>query len=356
MRIALTGIAILSALFSSGQYFHETLDLFYNLRSSLEEDQKMKFGFRTYSFIKYEETVPNLLDNFQVTGRFRFPRQDNTVLKNTEWGAGLTALVTGLSKSPEVYKHPPIRVSVYSDQNNANIFSPGILVVQTWWLHDSAFSRFQVGLGFRYNYIGRNDLFSKTFPLGYDLSFYFRIKIVALQFYRSANMVYSGFAYKSEDIDDLTNASDTRFTIPDEFRNLSFFMLCFGDDYLKKPNKEDKTLYNIYLSLRRFDYSDPDLRSEFSFATLDYNTGFRITHRNLLMNPEITFTGQYEQESSTYTRYIFSLLAGYRLKRLEFRAGYSHSVCHLHAVDLYSLQESENIRCNKLLVTIVYGF
>ncbi len=115
-------------------------------------------------------------------------------------------------------------------------------------------------------------------------------------------------------------------------------------------------MYNIYLSIRRFDYSDPDLRSEFSLASLDYITGFRIMHRNLLLNSEFTFTEQYEQESSTYTRYIFSLLAGYRIKRLEFRAGYSHSVCYPHAVDLRSLQELDNIHCNKLLLTLMYGF
>ena len=83
MRYGLVIFFVLSFSLIRGQYFHESLDLYSNLRSQLINEQKFKIGFKTYSILKYQNTVPNLLDNFHLASRFRFNRKQSWILRNS---------------------------------------------------------------------------------------------------------------------------------------------------------------------------------------------------------------------------------------------------------------------------------
>ena len=356
MRYGLVIFFVLSFSLIRGQYFHESLDLYSNLRSQLINEQKFKIGFKTYSILKYQNTVPNLLDNFHLASRFRFNRKQSWILRNTEFGVGFQAFFSGASQVPDVYNKPPVLVKVYEKEGNNNVFSPGVQVIRTLWFSDTTLWRLQVGLGLRYNYIGNERFFSKSYPFGYDLSLYLKYKVFSLQYQHSAHTIYSSYRYKIEDIGDAIESDKERVSIPDEFRNLSILTLAFGDDYLKKPTKEDKTLYNIYFTFRRDDFSNKDLRSDFSFKNLDYIIGFRINHAGLKINPEFSFTPRYNIDGYSYKCHNYSMLVGYELKQFEIMFGYSHVIYYPQAVDLHSLKEAEDIHCDRVVVSIGYYF
>ncbi len=356
MRYGLVIFFVLSFSVIRGQYFHESFDLYSNLRSQLINEQKLKIGFKTYSNLKYQNTVPNLLDNFHLISRFKFNQKESRMLRNTEFGIGFQAFFSGASQVPDVYNKSPILVKVYDKEGINNVFSPGLQIIRTLWLNDTTFGRFQVGLGLRYNYIGNERFFSKSYPFGYDLSLYFRNKLFSVQYLHSSHTIYNSYTYKIEEIESVVESDKAKVSLPGEFRNMSFLTLSVGDDYLKKPTKEDKTLYNIYFTFRRDDFSNKDLRSDFSFNNLDYIIGFQINHAGLKINPEFSFTPRYNIDGYSYKCHNYSMLVGYELKQFEIMLGYSHIIYYPQAVDMFSLKQAEDIHCDRLSLSFAYGF
>jgi len=356
MRFLWVTFFVLSLTLLKGQYFHESLDLYSNLRSHLVYDQKCKIGFKTYSNLKFQNTVPNLLDNFYLNSRFKFKKKDHWMLRNTEFGVGIQAFISGANQFPELYEKPPMLIKIYDTGGKNLVISPGVQIIRNLWINDSTSGRLQVGLGLRYNYIGNDQFFSKSYPFGFDLTLYFRNKLFSVQYLYSAFSIYNSFTFKIEDIDETVESDKDRVSIPDEFRNLSFLTFGFGDDYNKKPTKDEKTLYNFYFTFRRDDYSNKELRNSFSTKYMDYIFGFWINHLGLKINPEFSITPQYKFDGYSYKCHNISLLMGYVFKHFEISAGYSHLIFYPLAVDVYSLQDAEDIHCDRLSLSLAYGF
>lgn len=340
----------------NSQYFHEILDLHYNLRSSLPKTESLKLGLRTYSFINYENTLPNLFDNFQLMGRFRLNHAESNFLRNTEWGVGFQAFMTGGGEVPEIIDSSPLHVNVYDNiKGNGSVYTPGLQFIRTWWFRDSSWSRIQAGVGFRYNHITNDVYFAKSYPIGFDISLIAKIRIISIQFMHSDHTVYNSFTYNSEDLGVPVESGYSRVSVPDDFRNLTAITLAFGDDYLARTTEEELTLYCAYFTLRRNDFSIKEKRKKFDFVDLDYIFGTKITHKFLTINAELTVNKSFNIANELYNCQIYSLLAGYDHRKIGVKAGFSHFFCYPLAVDLKSLQE-DNVHFNKLFLAFDYHF
>jgi len=337
-----------------GQYFHESLDLYYNLRSELKSEENLRIGFKTYSNLNFLNAVPNLFDNFDLRSRYRSDRQDLWILRNTEFGISFQAFFSGVEQVPEDYSKPPMSIKVYDNEGNNTVLSPGLQLNRTLWHNDTTFGHFQIGLGLRYNYIGNEKFFTKTYPLGYDFSLYFRNRLFSIQYMYSMFTIYNSFSFNIEDVDFIIESEKSRVSLPGEFKNLSLTTLSFGDDYNRRATKDDKTLYSIYFSLRSLYFSNKDLRNSNSAKYLDYIVGSWINHMGFRINPEFSFTNNYLIENYSYRCYNYSLLLGYDFKHIELKIGYSHMIYYPRVVDYYTLSQAENIHYDRLVLSLVY--
>lgn len=339
---------------AQSQYFHESLDLYYNLRSSLVKNQKVKIGFRTYSNVNFENTIPNILDNFQLLSRFRFIKKSHWFVKNTEFGAGITGFISSASQIPDQYMNPPLRIRVYDDNGHNNIVTPGLQYIRSWYFSDSLDSRLQAGLAVRYNIVGNPDLFSKSFPLGYDLSIQFNHKFFAVRFMHSAKTVYNSFTFRSDDVANIIETDRKRVSVPGEFENLTFLTIALGNAYYGVPTDKDKLLHYIYFSMRRLYPSNKEYRPELSFHNLDYIFGFRLRYKRFLMNPEYS-TNRGDIEYYGYKGQSCSFLLGYEFGKVSVKLGYAHVIYYQLAVDVSSLKNEDNITLDKLFFAIAYS-
>jgi hypothetical protein len=338
------------------QYFHETLDLYSNLRSSLSKSESLKLGLKSYSFLNYKGTLPNLFDNFNLSGRVRFNQAKRKFLKNTEWGIGFHAFMTGGAKIPKIVDSSPMHVKVYDNtKGTGSMYIPGLQIIRTWWFNDTTWSRIQAGVSLRYNHITNDDLYATNYPIGFEFSFFAKIRVISIQLLHADHTVYNSLTYNSEDLGIPPEDGHTRVSVPDDFRNLTTLTLAFGDDYLARPTKEENTLYYAYFTLRRNDFSAKEKRKEFDFVNLDYIFGTRITHKFLTINAELTVNKEYAHEDELYHCQIYSLLAGYDQNKIGIRAGFSHFYCFPLAVDHAALQ-ADNVQFNKLLLAVEYHF
>jgi hypothetical protein len=350
------GTLILIGLFTyaSGQYFHESCDLQYNLRSSISERQKMKFGFSTYSYLKYQNTIPNILDNFQVISRIKFAKSKYQFFKNAELGVKFQAMLSGKYYSANTYSSPPIHVKLYDQEGSTIALMPALQYIKNWYFMENDCSGIQLGLAFRYNYVGSEFYHDEVSPLGYDASFIYQFRALSLQVMHSINSLYSGYRYKSEDLVKIIETESEKITLPDEFTNLSFITLSFGDSYLKRSNDQEKLIYNIYISARRNDFSNKEIRTEFSFKTLDYISGFRISYKGFMINPEFTYRHTLMIDEIYYKGNYYSVMAGYEFRHFAIRTGFTHSIFYPFSVSLASLQSGENIYQEKLIFCLEY--
>ena len=231
---------------------------------------------------------------------------------------------------------------------------PAIQYIKNWNFIKHAGSGIQLGFALRYNYVGSEFYHDDVFPLGYDASFIYRIKVLTLQIMQSYNSLYSGYRYKSEDVTGIVEAESEKITLPDEFMNLTFLTLSLGDSYLKRSTNQEKLMYNIYFTLRRNNFANKELRTEFSFKTLDYITGFRINYKGFTVNPEITYRYTIQIDEANYRGNYYSVMTGYDFRHFALKLGFTHSIFYPFAVDLTSLQSGENIYQEKLILCLEY--
>jgi len=337
------------------QNFHESLDLYYNLRSSLVEDQKAKIGFKTYSNVNFENTIPNILDNFQLLSRFKFPKSSSSFVKNAEFGGNITWFYSGYGQAPDQVRKPPLYIKLYNDQGHNYIITPGLQYVKNWIPNDSIDKRIQLGLAFRYNIVGDAESFSNTYPFGYDFSFQFTKRLFSFQFMHSANTIYNSLTFKTTDLPEYSESKKKRLSIPTEFENLTFLNFTLGNPYYKLPSKNDPLLHYLYFTMRRLYPSNKDYRPELSFKNLDYIFGINIRYKKLLINPEFcTHRNYYEYYTTKGKNY--SLLIGYSFNKILVKMGYCHVVYYLLATDLLSLQNDDNIHLDKIILALDYSF
>lgn len=352
---------LLSVLFccfiltSQSQYFHESLDLYYNLRSSLVKDQKVKTGFRTYSNVNFENTIPNILDNFQLLSRFRFVNSSHWFVKNTEFGVGLTGFISAASQIPDQYQNPTMRIRVYDNHSHSNILTPGLQYIRNWHFNDTIDSRLQLGLALRYNIVGNPEIFSKSYPLGYDFSIQLNHKFFSMQFMHSANTIYNSFTFRSADVADVIETNRKRVSIPGEFENLTFLTLAFGNAYYKLPTDNDKLLHYFYFSMRRLYPSNKEYRIKLVLKNLDYIFGCRFRYKKLLINPEYS-TNRSDIGYHAYKGKSYSFLLGYEFGKISVKLGYAHVVYYELAVDVSSLKNNDNITLDKMILAIDCSF
>ena len=335
--------------FAKSQYFHETLDSYYNLRSVLSEDQKAKFGFKTYSVLHFENTIPNILDNFQVISRFKLTNKKYWLLNNSELGAGINGFITNGYDIPELYYNTSILVKLYSDKGKNFIITPVIQYIKIFQFNETGNSKMQLGLAGRYNIMGDDFYYNKTFPVGYDLSVLFNYEILTLQLMHSANSIYTSYTFNTSELEGFAESDKNRLSIPGDFQNLSFFTIAFGDYYLCEPADKKDLMYNIYLSIRKIVPSEKDLRSEDTKKQFDFITGFRVLFKKFTINPEYMVN----KTKSSLKLGNYSIMTGYDFGRLQLKAGFSHGIYIFRSVDLYSLQE-ENIHHDKLIIAFSY--
>ena len=336
------------------QYFHESLDLHYNLRSSLIKDQKATIAFRTYSNINFENTIPNLLDNFQLISRFRFANSTNSLVKNAEFGALLTGNISGAAQIPDQYRNPPVYVKVYDNSGNSNIFTPGLQYIIKWLFNDTLNKQFQIGLSLRYNIVGNTELFSETYPLGYDISLMLNHKFLSVQFLNSAHTIYNSFTFRSSEVSDIVKTNRNRLSVPMEFENLTFLTIGLGDAYYKRPTEKDKLLHYLYFSLRRLCPSNKEVRPNLSFKNLDYIFGLKLQYKQFLINPKYA-TSRGDLDNLALRANAYSILLGYEFKKISIKMGYSHIVYYELAVNVTSLKNNDHINLDKLIVSIDYS-
>lgn len=350
-------IIVFCLLFSGvkSQNFHESLDLHYNLRPSLVEDQKAKIGFRTYSNVNFENTIPNILDNFQLLSRFKFPKTSSSFVKNAEFGGGITWFYSGSGQVPDQIKKPPLYIRLYNNQGNNYIITPGIQYIKSWIPNDSIDKRFQFGLSFRYNIIGDPESFSKTYPFGYDFSFQVTKKFFSFQFMHSANTIYNSLTFKTSDFPAFSESKKDRISFPTEFENLTFLTFSLGNPCYQMPSESDPLLHYLYFSMRRLYPSNKDYRAELSLKNLDYIFGINIRYKQLLINPEFTTRRDYF-EYYTAKGKCYSLLFGYSFNRMSIKLGYSHVVYYVLATDLLSLQNDDYVHLDKIILALDYSF
>ncbi|MBM3436828.1 MAG: hypothetical protein FJY07_11500 [Bacteroidetes bacterium] len=130
-RQILIGIFLLTITGVSGQYFHESLDLQYNLRPSLNENQKFIGGVMMWSCLNYRNTKPNLFDNFLVSSRFRLREARQRLFRNAEMGLSLQVLLPGKYNKMTYSQQPPLNVRLYDGSGSTNAFIPGVQYVKT---------------------------------------------------------------------------------------------------------------------------------------------------------------------------------------------------------------------------------
>ena len=353
-------LGLLSVLFccfiltSQSQYFHESLDLYYNLRSSLVKDQKFKTGFRTYSNVNFESTIPNILDNFQLLSRFSFVNSSHWFVKNTEFGVGISGFISAASQIPDQYQKPPIRIRVYDNHGHSNIFTPGLQYIRNWHFNDTIDSRLQLGLALRYNIVGNPEIFSKSYPLGYDLSIQLNHKFFTMQIMHSANTIYNSFTFRSDDVADIIETDRKRVSIPGEFENLTFLTIAFGNAYYKLPTDNDKLLHYFYFSMRRLYPSNKEYRIKLLLKNLDYIFGCRFRYKKLLINPEYS-TNRSDVGDQAYKGKSYSFLLGYEFGKVSAKLGYAHVVYYQLAVNVSSLKNNDNIKLDKMIFAIDYS-
>lgn len=340
---------------ASGQYFHESLDVHYNLRSSLTDQQKIKFGFKTYSYLNYQNTIPNILDNFQVIFRFKLVKTEKRFFKNAEMGISFQAWLLGKYYTANTYNVPPIHIKIYDKNGNTMALIPAIQYIKNWNFIKHAFSGIQLGFTLRYNYVGSEFFHGDVFPLGYDASLIYRVKVLTLQIMQSINSLYSGYRYKSEDVEGLVETESEKITLPDEFMNLTFVTLSLGDSYLKRSTDQEKLVYNIYFTMRGTNFANKELRTEFSFKTLDYIAGFRINYKGFTINPEFIYRHTIQVDEANCRGNYYSVMTGYDFRHFALKLGFTHSIFYPFAVDVTSLQSGENIYQEKLILCLEYN-
>ncbi len=349
-------LGIISFLPATGQYFHESFDLQYNLRSSLPDTVRFKMSLSSYSFLKFLDTKPNIFDNFRMNTRFKVVKSQNSLLKKAEFGIGLQGFLTSNYKTPFVSSCPPIRISVYDSDQKNYVFTPAVQYIQLIRLNEKGNSNLQLALGLTYNIIGNDNLFSQTFGFGYDFSALLHIKVLSLQLAHFSNAIYTSYSISSSDVKDFIETDRAQISVPDDFQNLSFVTVSFGDYYLKSPAAFNEVLYTIYLSARNMVYSDKAYRSKISLKRLDYMAGFRIHYKGFSINPEFLLNNCHDLVDYPYSCLGYSIMAGYDFKKISIKAGDIYQIFYPLAVDLQSLKSAENIICNKLIVAVEYQF
>jgi hypothetical protein len=337
------------------QYFYESLDLYYNLRPSLVEDQKAKIGFSTYSNVNFENTIPNILDNFKLVSRFRFTNSSHWFVKNTEFGAGISSFITGANQFSEQYPRSPLNIKIYNDVKYNYVITPGLQYIRTWKSDNKADSRLILGLGMRYNIVGGPEMFSNSYPFGYDLSLQLMRRFFSFQFMHSTNSVYNSFTFRTADVSAFTDSDKKRISIPVEFQNLTFFTIALGDPYYKLPTENNKLTYNLYFTMRRLFPSNKEYRPELSFKNLDYIFGFNLKYKQFDLNPEYA-SNRTDLEYHDLKAKSYSILVGYSFGDISIKLGYSHVVYYELAKDLQSLQNNDHVKLDKLIFAIDYSF
>lgn len=347
-------VLCLQTSISNCQYFHESLDLHNNFRASLAEDQKVKIGFKTYSNVHFENSVPNTLDNFQFISRFQFIKSSNWFVKNAEFGAVITSFLSGAYDIPDHFRNPPIYIKVNND-GNSNVISPGLQYIRNWKLRDTIESRFQAGLALRYNYVGNTKIFSESFPFGYDFFFQLNKKFFSLQFEHSANTIYTSFAFRIDDVNAILESDRSKVSIPGEFENLTFLTISLGNPYYQIPSENDKLMHYIYFTMRRLFPSNKDLRPKLSFKYLDYLFGFNLKFKRFVMNPEYS-TKRTDTEYHSLKGECYSFLLGYETRKISLKLGYAHVVYYELSTDRLSLENNDNLKLDKLIFAVNYSF
>jgi len=172
------------------------------------------------------------------------------------------------------------------------------------------------------------DCFSKTYSFGYDLSAVLHFKRLTFQFYHAAHKLNSSYTFGTGDVEDIAATDKKRISIPEEFKNMTYFTLSLGDNYMKRPSSAKEILYRLYITLRHDVPANKDLRPEFKIKYIDVITGFNLYYRNFLFNPEVLVHESNSIGMANYNCLGASLLAGYIIKSFSMKLGYSHYTCY----------------------------
>jgi hypothetical protein len=345
----------LSLTHASGQYFHETFELQYNLRPTLKDQQKMKSEVMTWSFLKFKNTVPNFLDNFRVDSRFGFPKTQSDFFGNAEFGLSLQAVIPGKYNKLTTCGRPPMNIRLYDGYGSSNAFIPGIQYLKTWKPANQSDWDIRFGIGGRYNLVGNNYYHDSIFPLGFDASFIWRIKVFTIQVMQSYNSFYSAYRYQSEELTDEIDTEANKITIPDENYDMSLVTLSFGDPYWKYADDKERLVYNLYFTAQNMYPTKENAFKEFSLKNLDYILGFRINFHGFTINPEYTYRYSIQIDNISYEGQYFSLMAGYIINAFEVKMGFCTGIYYPLAVDLNSLQNINNLYLEKRIISIGYN-
>ncbi|MBN2173811.1 MAG: hypothetical protein JW731_06755 [Bacteroidales bacterium] len=357
MKIWLWPVVLLFSFFSAKcQYFHESADLFYNLRNAVPENKKFIAGTQSYSNLNFLNTIPNLLDNFRFVSRMKFDSAGIRNFKNLEIGIALNAFISGKTQIPLFYSSSyPMLIRVYDAQSKNTVISPGLQLIKSFPLNAKN-DRVQLGLAGYYNFIGTEDYFTVNYPFAYDLSVFINYKVLSLQGMYSAHKIYSSYTFNTSDLQGIVESEKNRVSLAEEFENLAFITLMLGDFYLDRTKDKYDVLYNIYFSLRNNVPSNKDLRPEFKMKYIDYLAGASIRYGKFLFNPEFLINRRTYVGDESYSCLGMSMLIGWEVAHFCINAGYNHFEFYRHSTDYMALKEGEDITMDKLLISLAYLF
>ncbi|HRX97454.1 MAG TPA: hypothetical protein P5514_10950 [Bacteroidales bacterium] len=338
-----------------GQYFHESADLYYNLRKAVPDHKKAVMGISTYSTINFMNTIPNVLDNFRFASRINIDSTKKGKYKNLELGFMMNGFISGKTIIPYYQQKPPINVRVENSDRNNNIFCPGLQMVKSYPLK-SQNGRVQIGLAGYYYFIGLEDYFLKNYRFAYDLSVLVNHKILTVQGMHSAHKINSSYSFKTSDLQGLIESDKDRVSLAEEFDNITFITFTIGDYYLKRPDPKNKLVYNIYITFRRDVPSNKELRPVFELRYIDILTGLNFRFGKFHINPEVMMTNRTYDDYHAYSCLGLSMMLGYQIENFMINAGYNHFDYYQQSTDGWALTDAQDFSLDKVLLSVGYLF
>jgi hypothetical protein len=311
------------------QYLHESLSLFNNLLPELKNDEKLLLGLRAYSNFEDKPSNPKSLNHYYFVSRFKI-KKDNDFLEHFEFGLNLNSFFA-FRNSPAAYVSHCGAVTVTYNTTDAfggYFISPELDLLTTFNLATN--SKLTIAYLHRKNILSDHINLQREYKSGHDLSIFLKLNKFCLQtLWRTR---YNPYCKNYRD-----TVADRNYSLPAGFRSILLTTASYSDSI------DRKVFMKQYIS--GFFTRPTDNLLETPNDTIHSNAiifGMMFNFDRLLVNPEYSanFVDIYNANNITIPVKFrsFSLLAGYRFKRINGMIGFTRThyfyptICNLQFV------------------------
>lgn len=299
------------------QYQCESLKLFNNLLPSLNEHEKIKIGFTTYSNSYEKLSNPKSLNDYNFVTRFGF-KKHKSFFSHFEFGINVRGF---LSFRPSLqstqYNNGNVTVNVEPASSFGGcVISPGYQVLSIFNIVPDK-STLVMAYAHRYNFFSDQIELHENFKHGNDFSFLLKIKKTAFHtLYRThVNSYCESFR------DTIHNRN---YSLPGEFHNMTLLTLSIGDSLYR--NAYIKQYVSGYFT-KEYDYLN-GIKTD-SIHINNIIIGLSLICNNLFLNPEFcsNLPQHYDQTKSMIPQKLqsFSIMGGYHLKKFFPMIGFTYT-------------------------------